>query len=230
MTFPSTETLLPLSADRLSNSLVLLFRMIAVNRLLGKALSKFRNTRLGRKLTWATTPVTVTCLPILAAAWAVPMVRGMAFVSSARLWMTVAVRQNAAVRTANSFIGPAGCVRPGGDSRAKWRQTAPCKAASRSPDREPSRLAARRNKSGCLKNQNVREPSPPLRTGTVHGPSQNLIRPWVLWQGQGQCRRAQAPWTRWLGAWECLKRAHSSQASGVWSKARLERPSSVLLR
>ena len=57
-------------------------------------------------LTWATTPVTVTCLPILAAAWAAPMVRGMAFVSSARLWMAAAVRQSAAVRIASNFIGP----------------------------------------------------------------------------------------------------------------------------
>src|ERR1017187_3561210 len=125
MTFPSTETLLPLSADRHSNSLVLLLRMMTFNRLLGKGLSKFRNTRLGRKLTWATTPVTVTCLPILAAAWAVPMVRGMVFVSAAPLRMTAAVRQSAAVRTENSFIGPAGYVRPGGDSRVKWRQAAP---------------------------------------------------------------------------------------------------------
>src|ERR1017187_4459160 len=122
MTFPSTETLLPLSADRLSNSLVFLFRTMTVNRLLGKALSKFRNTRLGRKLTWATTPVTVTCLPILAAACAVPMVRATVFVSSARLWRAVAVKQSAAVRIESNFIGPTGCGRLGRDSRVKWRQ------------------------------------------------------------------------------------------------------------
>src|ERR1035441_8399923 len=124
MTFPSTETLLPFSANRPSNSLVFLFRTMTVNRLLGKALSKFRNTRLGRKLTWATTPVTVTCLPILAAALAVPMVREVAFVSAGPLWMAVVVRQRAAVRIESSFIAPAGCVRSGRDSRVKWRQAA----------------------------------------------------------------------------------------------------------
>src|ERR1035441_4088861 len=60
------------------------------------------------------------------------MVRGMAFVSSARLWMTVVVRQSAAVRTANSFIGPAGCTRPGGDSMLKSGQTGPCRAVLKS--------------------------------------------------------------------------------------------------
>src|ERR1035441_6943274 len=125
MTFPSTETLLPLSADRLSNSLVLLLRMMTVNRLLGKGLSKFRNTRLGRMLTWATTPVTVTCLPMLSAACAAPMVREMALVSGARLLMGLGVRQSAAARIESNFIGPAGCVRPGSDLRVKWRQVAP---------------------------------------------------------------------------------------------------------
>src|ERR1017187_1899955 len=113
MTFPCTATLLPLSADKLSNSLVLLLRMMTVKRLLGKALSKFKNTRLGRKLTWATTPVTVTCLPILAAACAVPIVGATVFVSSARLWRAVAVKQSAAVRIDSNFIGPTGCGRVG---------------------------------------------------------------------------------------------------------------------
>src|ERR1017187_6382480 len=124
MTFPSTETLLPLSADRHSNSLVLLLRMMTFNRLLGKGLSKFRNTRLGRILTWATTPVTVTCLPILAAAFAAPIVGTTVFVSAARLGMAGTVRPSAAVRSESNFIGTTGCGRPGGDSRVKWRQAA----------------------------------------------------------------------------------------------------------
>src|ERR1035441_3990053 len=148
---------------------------MAVNGLLGYGLSKFRNTRLGRILTWATTPVTVTCLPILAAACAAPMVGATVFVSAARLGMAGTVRPSAAARSESNFIGTAGCGRPGRDSRVKWKQAAPR-------------------------------------------------------QDQRQSGGAQAPSPRWFGTWERLKRAYSSQASVVGRKARLERPSSVLLR
>src|ERR1039458_9498625 len=148
---------------------------MAVNGLLGYGFSKFRNTRLGRILTWATTPVTVTCLPILAAACAAPMVGATGFVLAGRLGVAGTVRPSAAARSESNFIGTTACGRPGRDSRVKWRQ-----AAGR--------------------------------------------------QGRKESCGAQVPWPRRLGAWEGQKHAYSSQASWVWSKARLERPSSVLLR
>jgi hypothetical protein len=53
------------------------------------------------------------------------MMRGMVFVSAARLWMTVAVRQSAAARIVNNLIRPAEWGSSGRDSRAKWKQPAP---------------------------------------------------------------------------------------------------------
>ena len=51
------------------------------------------------------------------------------------------------------------------------------KDASGSPEREPSRLAARRNTQGGLKGGNILEPSWPLRAGTARGPTQSLMQP-----------------------------------------------------
>ena len=48
--------------------------------------------------------------------------------------------------------------------------SAPTAASSFGPDREPSRLAAPRNTPGGLKEQNIQEPSEPLRAETARGP------------------------------------------------------------
>jgi DNA-damage-inducible protein D len=52
-------------------------------------------------------------------------------------------------------------------------------SATEKSDREPSRLAAHRNKPGCSKNQNVRVPSWPLLAGTARGPV-SLMQPCPL--------------------------------------------------
>jgi hypothetical protein len=55
----------------------------------------------------------------------------------------------------------------------------PASAGSCSPDREPSRLAARRTMPGCSENQHVRARWGPLRVGTARGPIQSLMQPCV---------------------------------------------------
>jgi hypothetical protein len=52
----------------------------------------------------------------------------------------------------------------------------PASAGSTSPDREPSRLAARRTAPSCSENRNVPARWGPLRAGTARGPIHRLMQ------------------------------------------------------
>src|ERR1039457_266890 len=68
--------------------------------------------RLGRTLTCATTPVTMTCLPIHLEASADAIVAATALVSSARLWKAAGVRARTTARMTSSFIQVRECAAP----------------------------------------------------------------------------------------------------------------------
>jgi hypothetical protein len=65
-----------------------------------------------------------------------------------------------------------------GESEAKrGRQPRATSDSGATPDRVPSRLAARRSTPMDSGNQSVRESSLPLRAGTARGPIQRLMQP-----------------------------------------------------